>query len=48
LKNTWSFMFFLQNIENHFAWFHAEPCKVKKVWKKTSEICAGQSSIGGI
>jgi hypothetical protein len=48
LKNTWSFMFFLQNIENHVAWFHAEPCKVKKVCKKTSEICAGQSSIGGI
>jgi len=48
LKNMWSFMFFLQNIENHVAWFHAEPCKVKKVCKKTREICAGQSSIGGI
>jgi hypothetical protein len=48
LKNTWSFMFFSQNIENHVAWFHIKPCKAKTMCKKTSQICPRPSSLEGV
>ncbi len=41
-------MFFWQNIENvHVGTRRRERCQVRKVCKKTSEICAGQSSMQG-
>jgi hypothetical protein len=39
-------MFFLQNIENHVAWFHAEPCKVKGVEEGKRNMCQTELNRG--